>query len=138
MCEILLSNMNNTSDDPDKDKWMYKKGDMVYIAPDGHEWGSEEGPPNFYLIKIPDVPVENVMKYRQETHDPDNPSNNLRRTWGFKWNSLPQAILNKFGTDGELIIKARDTYTGPYDYLWEDVRGYIFHKKTDLPEDGEL
>ena len=138
MCEILLSNMNKVNpDDDEKDRWLYKRGDMVVIKEDDHVWGRLEGPPDFYLVKIPLIPRANVAKYVEQDGIPREPGS-ARRKWGFKWDTLPQSILNKFGADGELTIKATDAYTGDYDYTWAEVRGYIVHKKSDIPEDLDI
>ena len=38
-------------------------GDIVVIRPDGWEWGREECLPNFILVKIPDMTVEEAKQY---------------------------------------------------------------------------
>lgn len=40
-------------------------GDIVVVRPDGWEWGREECLPNFIVIKIPGVAIEDGKKYEQ-------------------------------------------------------------------------
>lgn len=41
----------------------YKTGDPVVVMPDDHEWGYEEGPPKFIVIKIPGMSVAEAQEY---------------------------------------------------------------------------
>jgi len=66
MAEFLIKASDNTHSDPIKDaRGCYKKGDIVDVRPDGFRWGREEGPPKFYIVKMPDLKVEDARKYMQ-------------------------------------------------------------------------
>ena len=60
MCKLLISN-NKTyvHPDPVEDRTAIpKRGDLVGKLPDGHEWGSGEGLPNFVILELPGVEDE--------------------------------------------------------------------------------
>lgn len=62
-------------------------GDIVVIRPDGWTWGSEEGLPNFVLVKIPDMTVEEAKQYEDsimDNTDPDRPKMVRFRKWFLK------------------------------------------------------
>lgn len=64
MAEILIKRISVTNPDPEKDeRGCYKRGYPVVIMPDGHEWGAEEGPPNFVVIKVPGVSKATLEQY---------------------------------------------------------------------------
>ena len=49
-------------------KWYAAR--IVYVGEDGHTWGGEEGPPKFYIIKVPGVSRDDALQYTQEwRHD---------------------------------------------------------------------
>lgn len=62
MAEILVRWTDNTHADPAKDAWCYKRGDVVVVMPDGHEWGRKEGPPHFRVVKLVGVAVDEVRE----------------------------------------------------------------------------
>lgn len=39
---------------------------IVFIGEDGHTWGNEEGPPAFYIIKVPGVSVQDAEQYLEQ------------------------------------------------------------------------
>ncbi len=51
MAELLIRLRDNTHTDPAKDRMCYKRGDIVVVMPDGHQWGRAEGLPDFAVIK---------------------------------------------------------------------------------------
>lgn len=128
MAEILIKATNATNSDPEKDRrGCYKIGMPVVVMDDGHIWGKEEGLPTFFVIKIPTITKEQVLKFIDpETQGVD--ANNVpitfrRRQWHISWNDLPQGAKTKLQT-GVLTIKA-GTYTGTYDYTWSQVKSYF-------------
>ena len=44
MAELLVYTKNRVSDDPELDKFNYKRGDVVVVRDDGFEWGRLEDP----------------------------------------------------------------------------------------------
>ena len=65
MAELLVVNSEPYKDDP----WVWQKGDVCFVAEDGHEWGSEEGLPKFKRIKLPGVRVDELDSYMEEDKD---------------------------------------------------------------------
>ncbi len=51
MAELLIRLKDNTHPDAVKDRMCYKRGDIVVVMPDGHQWGSAEGLPDFAVIR---------------------------------------------------------------------------------------
>lgn len=52
-------------DSKTKDKFnrRVKKGSPIVVKPDGWVWGKEECPPNYIVVKVPDISVEEAQKY---------------------------------------------------------------------------
>lgn len=61
MAEILVKAVDATHPDQKLDAaGCFKSGDPVVAMPDGHEWGKAEGPPKFYVLKVPGLSVEDA------------------------------------------------------------------------------
>lgn len=63
MAELLIK----ASDSPVSDgpgKWYAAL--IVTVQEDGHEWGSKEGPPKFYILKIPGISKDDAQEYLTE------------------------------------------------------------------------
>lgn len=76
------------------DRGSYSRGDVVVAMPDGHEWGQEEQPPKFYLVKVPGLDIAVAReRARQWTYAVDwavlsNDNNNYRlRLWSTSANA---------------------------------------------------
>lgn len=64
MCEILIKAIDATHSDPIKDKrGCYKIGMPVVVMDDNHVWGNAEKWPTFFVLKIPMVTKDKVLKY---------------------------------------------------------------------------
>lgn len=60
MAELLV--YTNSRNEP-FDRARYQRGDVVFVAPDGHTWGKEEIHGNlFRIIKLPNVPFGTAIK----------------------------------------------------------------------------
>lgn len=67
MAELLIKAVDASHPDPDKDEaGCYKKGDIVHVVDDGHEWGAKEGLPTFVVVKCPGLAVATVQDKRGE------------------------------------------------------------------------
>lgn len=66
MAEILIKASDNVNPDPELDKFCYKRGYVVCVMPDGHPWGKKECLPDFVVLKVPNMTVENTLQYLQE------------------------------------------------------------------------
>jgi hypothetical protein len=75
MCQILVMAKNHWMESVDRSGWSEKQlaaydvritlGDIMAVAPDDHIWGTDEGPPNHILVKIPGLTVEEAKQYIQ-------------------------------------------------------------------------
>jgi hypothetical protein len=134
--EILVKAVDVTHPDSVKDRrGSYKRGMPVVVMPDGHQWGTKEGPPLFVVIKIPGVPVAKIRKYIEP--ELSGRAVYRRRLWHISWADLPQGAKDKLLADGELTIKA-GAYDGPYDYTWAQVRSYFKQITSGQAETGDL
>lgn len=127
--------------DPETDRiGCYKKGMPVVVMPDGHTWGLGEKFPNFVSIDIPGVSVSKVMKYVEPEYSGIPTAEATiyrRRLWQLRWSDLPIAAKNILALDSRLIIKVGG-YVGPYDYTWQQVKGFFRNLKTGLDETEDL
>ena len=53
MCEFLVKAQDNPGDERQA-----KTGDVIVCMPDGHQWGSGEALPDFEVVKMPGMTVE--------------------------------------------------------------------------------
>lgn len=73
MAELLIRLINNQHSDATKDKrGSYKRGDVVVVMPDGHEWGLKERPPRFAVVSVPDMTVAEAQAYLEPELEPDD------------------------------------------------------------------
>lgn len=104
----------------------YKLGDPVVVMEDGHVWGALEGPPKFYIIKIPGLAVATVRKYIsawQDTTEPEKPATTLqRRLYRINVANLPANIKNALTTAGVVST------------TFAKIRTYIINQKTGASE----
>lgn len=71
MAELLIKLTNATHSDPVKDlRGCYKRGDVVCVMPDGHQWGAKESPPDFMVLQVPDMTTEEAQAYLQPVVEP--------------------------------------------------------------------
>jgi hypothetical protein len=97
MAEILIKAIDANHLNPVKDKsGCYKRGDVVVVMPDGHEWGKSEGPPKYIIIKVPGMTKEEAEQYieseKDTPSDPKFPADILtRRKFRFQIDIIPQA-----------------------------------------------
>ena len=40
-------------------------GDVIAVRPDGWKWGKEERLPNYVVVKVPDMKLEDAKKYEE-------------------------------------------------------------------------
>lgn len=98
MAELLIKAIDHTHTVPEKDRrGCYKRGDVVVVMPDGHEWGRKEGPPKFQVVKIPDAVLADLRYLQDEQHEDDdrNVTNDTyrRRAHTFDFGTLPPGVI---------------------------------------------
>lgn len=78
MCELLVRVVDKTNADPYVDaNHCLKRGDVVSIHADGHEWGRGElGNPDWIIVKVPGVSVTDAAAFQasEVDDDPAHPS----------------------------------------------------------------
>jgi hypothetical protein len=58
MCELILSAIDKTSPNPSIDSKLVKRGVVVEVFEDGHDYGNQElTHPMFRILKLPGVPM---------------------------------------------------------------------------------
>ncbi len=136
MAELLIKKTSVTHADPVKDlRGCYKRGMVVAVRPDGHHY-SATMLDKFAVIKVPHVAESKVLKYISP-HTVDvagEPTQIRRRLWVIRWADLPAAAKTKLRDNNGLTIKARDTYTGDYDYTWAQIKNYFRNQFTTTDE----
>jgi len=81
MCEILIKAGNNKSNDSQLDKQMYKNGDIVFVADDGHEWSDLELDTSVFNVeKIPGINKDIYDKYMEVHFEKTGKKRNKRNT----------------------------------------------------------
>ena len=140
MAELLIKLIDHIHSDPVKDRsGAYKRGDVVVVMPDGHEWGREEGPPKFGIIKVVGLSVMKCQEFvRPEMQDEVFDGQTIRgqktrRLHRIDIDSLPPALQ-------ELLPKPAGITVA-----WQVLRDRIVNKttgtnqgqrkETDLPDD---
>jgi hypothetical protein len=122
MAELLIKARNAQHDDPDTDRrGSYKRGDVVVVMPDGHQWGAKEGLPNFVKIKIPGLDHVAIAELASEQDEDDagqpyyEPGSAIlaegpvlsiyrRRRWRILVDNIPVTIRNKLRDTGEATV----------------------------------
>lgn len=88
-----------THSDPVKDvRGCYKRGDVVVVMPDGHEWGNEERLPKFVVIKIPGLAIADVQHLCDPSRDAAG-ERTRRRRWNINQNGLPGPVRSALAAD---------------------------------------
>jgi len=130
MAEFLIKAKDVVHTNPSKNlTGCYKRGDVVEIRPDGAEYGTDEGLPNFVVIKVTGLTFEAAKKYMiqqymgdviGETPDPEVVTK--RRKYRVRIDDVPAAILQTLRDVGEITL------------TWTQVRNYLRNKATGLDE----
>ncbi len=140
MAEMLIKATDATHHDPLVDACgCYKRGMPVVVMEDGHEWGSEEGPPKFYVIKFPGVSAESLRKYIAPWLNTDQSGKIVgvkRREWQFQLNELDPSVLQILESTGSLSVQTSQALRGSFDLAWNQFRSICHNHKTNLRESG--
>ncbi len=116
----------------------YRRGDIVVVMEDGHEWGKEERLPKFVVIKVPGLPVDKARAYIEPYYTDtglvdQNSLPILKLTARRKWKALVDAVPTK-------IAKALNE-KGEYTVAWDTIKTYVYNKLTtqtaDIAEDAK-
>jgi len=111
MAELLILAFDTSNKDPERDVFAYKKGHVISIQPDGHKWGKEECLPKFYVVKIPEVKVEEVRKYLEPKMDLATFTQAIAiRKYKLDVANLPTLEKSTIEKDGVLTLKSVDDF----------------------------
>jgi len=124
----MKDNLRGNSVSPDL---AYRRGDIIVVVDDAHEWGSAETLPNFLVVKIPSASLSKVKSWMDEhRQDVIGPGIDIgeyevvgRRKWQFQVDSLPIGLQNKI-TDNNGTI----TIGTGQDASWNSTRAFFFNK----------
>jgi len=106
MAELLVKAIDAVCTDPGKSpaelaakdaRGCYKRGDVVVVMPDGHAWGAMEGPPKFWVVKVPGLSVEAAQAYLER-------SETRRRALGVAWADVPNGVKNQLQSSGAVTV----------------------------------
>lgn len=99
MAELLLRIRSKTSSDIYKDVRLTKRGDVIVVCPDGHQWGTQElTNPDWRIVRCPSITVAEAEALLVE--EPGDPLINrmLQRRWFYydltKLSPQIQALLD--------------------------------------------
>ena len=129
MCELLVKARHTLTGDAEKNKGIWRRGDIIIVEEDGYAWGIQERKTNWvasgnapstwhkhtFLVKIPGVPKEKVAAMLQDQQedvaDVDKWGNPIivkklmrRRVRHLAIDATPLQIRNKIGADYEITV----------------------------------
>lgn len=65
MAQALIKAVDHVHPDPEVDRQgSHKRGDIIAVRPNGHQWGSKEGPPRFVVVTVPDSWLDDDNEYQ--------------------------------------------------------------------------
>jgi len=116
MCELLIQAKGHWMDDFTQEQIdalddikkasrnaRIELGDIVVIKSNGWTWGNEEGLPNYYILKVPNLTIEDASHLTQslvDDSDPEHPIIKKKRRY-----QIPQQIISHLNNnDGVYTI----------------------------------
>ena len=122
----------------DKGNNISQAGDYVYIEPMHNGENNAKTRVNgsikfvFYMINIPDSPIEDFERAREKLSRPINasgpelePRKIRKRKWGFKFSELPPTPRQQLAASGKLTMN------------WVQFRT-LFKKRTGTPQETDI
>lgn len=111
MPELLLRVIDKiNSDDPHLDARMTKRGDVIVVCPDGHDWGKDElSAPYWRIISVAAMPMLEAQEFlAQESGDQRLNRMLQKRIMKFDIDNLPPPIKNAIDAPrtGHIIVSA--------------------------------
>lgn len=137
MAEILIKAVDSVVTDEHGDPvdpaidtaHSFKQGHPVVVMPDGHEWGSDEGLPKFYILKVPGTSTETIHPYL--VSHTDTPVVTTRAD-GKTHTEHPVICPRLWRLDMSNIpadVKRSLTTTGTHSTTWESIKTHIKNRK---------
>jgi len=110
------------------DKWestRRRRGDIVSVFPDGHEWGTAERLPDYVSLDMTGVPVSEMVPYTRHSESQivdrrGKPFLKHKRNFSLQFEELPSAVLAGLNRDGKA------------DVSYAEIKGRILNRETGL------
>ena len=153
MAELQVVAVSQTHSDPVKDaRGCWKRGDIVRVCPDGHQWGALElkAPANggrFVIVKITDVTVDQVIRWVKNRWNCSLEAEEIQGTIP-DTRLLEEGILRlipnrirkrRVRIDADLLpagVRSTLNNTGQFSTTWTAIRQYVRDKLTNETGDG--
>jgi len=144
MCELLVKARHTLTADAEKNKGIWRRGDIIVVEEDGYAWGIQERKTNWvaagnapstwhkqtFLVKIPGVPkakaVAMLQDQQEDVADTDEQGNLItrrkmvrRRIRHLAIDATPTQVRNAIGADYEITVTPLQ------------IRNYLRDKDTD-------
>lgn len=136
MAEFLIKAINATHNDATKNiRDCHKRGDLIAVFENGHEWGAKElkAPADggkFVVLKVTDVTVQQVINFFQNrwnchplAEQLDNEIRVCRHRIKLEADSLPANVRNQLNN------------TGQFTTTWTAIRQFVRDKLTNETAD---
>lgn len=78
-------------------------GDIVVVKPNGWEWGREERLPNYLVIKVPQLTVEQVEHFTESLFGESDENGNIPMLKKRKW-QIPNNYINSHISAGTSTV----------------------------------
>lgn len=104
--ELLVRIRDKVSEDFHKNIALTKRGDVIVVMPDGHDWGIEElANPDWRIIRVPVSRVEAEAMVAHELKQSEEQDKRLlqRRAFKFDLDSLDKASLDWLADDSRKV-----------------------------------
>lgn len=93
MCELLVRLVDKAQPDARLAAQCSKMGDVVVVVEDGHQWGREEGPPTYRVVRVPGVPASNLASLlATQPATPEQETMLQRRAFGLRLEGLADTM----------------------------------------------
>lgn len=129
MAELLIKARDpvDLPKDEESRERCYRRGDIVVVMKDGHEWGKEERLPKFVVVKIPGLDVEKARHLIEPCYTDTglidlNGEAILKLTARRKWKVLVDTVPTTISK--ELAEK------GIVEVSWDNIKSYVYDKLT--------
>ena len=121
----------------------YMRGDPIVVKDDDHVWGGEEGLPNFWQIRVKQVPASLVEPYIMPLEElaiigdpewdaPDMPDRKItrhRRGVRVMWDEVPQEWIDELDSTGRIELRKNQVRRYIRRLRWNRGQGKV--EKTD-------
>lgn len=124
MAECLLSLMNHSAP-------RSEYGSFIDIREDGYGWKRLEKPPDFAVVKIPEIPILSIKKYI-DSHLGENGECIRERKWVVRISAMSAIVRDRI-LSGLIIVKS-SLYNGASDIPWSTFKNFIRNMETGFDE----